>query len=136
MQFMLFRLRHRPFFPSLPFSLRSALSSLSLRFCVVCLRLVTFVLDSELNEDIIRLKNQREREREREREIVGGGGRPRRESRRGGKKKERKTDRKPNTIKRKQNTALRDCIWLDRHLKTGGRRIEKERRSEWPSESR
>ena len=60
-----------PPFLSLPSPLalrRSLLSSLSLRFCVVCLRLVTFVLDSELNEDIIRLKNQKEGDREGERE--------------------------------------------------------------------
>ena len=60
-------------FPSLQVSPRRSLLSLPLsplRFCVVCLRLVTFVLDSELNEDIIRLKNQRERGRGR----CGSGG--------------------------------------------------------------
>ena len=53
-----------PPFLSRPFLLFSSpsLSPSPLRFCVVCLRLVTFVLDSELNEDIIRLKNQREAE--------------------------------------------------------------------------
>ena len=63
--------------PSLPALPNQAACSLSpLRFCVVCLRLVTFVLDSELNEDIIRMKNQRERE------AVSAAGKREREERR------------------------------------------------------
>ena len=50
-----------PPFPLSPPSFLPYSLSLPFRFCVVCLRLVTFVLDSELNEDIIRLKNQAER---------------------------------------------------------------------------